>query len=210
MTDQSNLDRLVRDPSTGEMVWQRPSTDDLGLTTLPDRLDDAMLARVEAISRSPLPVLPSCDSRLFAQSLRMMLAVLPRRQADDLSGELFVAAYERQIGHYPDDAITYLCDQAIRSCKWFPTVAECLDILTGWRRSDAATERQWEARRLANREKNLRWQDDLAARRAETPPPITQEAIASMTPELIRLGLGCGALVRDDEGNVRPAPPEAA
>jgi hypothetical protein len=209
MTDPSNLDRLVRDPSTGEMVWQRPSTDDLDLASLPDRLDDEMLARVEAISRSPLPALPPCDSRLFAQSLRMMLAVLPRRQADDLSGELFVAAYERQLGHYADDAITYLCDHSIRTCKWFPTVSECLELLTGWRRGDVAVHRQWEAQKLASRERNLRRNEEMAARQLPPPPPITQEAVAAMDDKLIKLGLSCGALVQDADGNVGPAP-EAA
>lgn len=156
MNEQSNLTRLVRDPSTGGTVLLSPSTDDLDLTSLPERLDDTTLARVEAIARSPLPELPPCDSRHLGQALRMMLAVLPRRQADELSGELFVAAYERQLGGYPNEVITFLCDTAIRTQKWFPTVADCIDIIADWRRDDAAVRRRAKASSLAYRERRMR------------------------------------------------------
>lgn len=148
--------RTIRDPSTGETVLLKPSTDDLDLTTLPARLDDATLARVEAIARSPLPELPPCDSRHLGQALRMMLAVLPRRHADELSGELFVAAYERQLGGFSNQAITFLCDEAIRTRKWFPTVAECIEIMDDWRRDDAETQRRATASSLAYRERRAR------------------------------------------------------
>ena len=38
------------------------------------------------------------------------------------------------------------------------------------------------------------------------PPKITQREIDQMEPELIKLGLACGALVEDDNGKVVPAP----
>ena len=84
---------------TGGMEPQRRLIADLDLTAMPERLDDAMLAEVEALANLPLPALPNCDSRSFRQALRMMLAALPRRQSDDVSGELFVEAYERQLRH---------------------------------------------------------------------------------------------------------------
>lgn len=206
MTDQNNLARLVRDPSTGEMEWLKPSIDDLDLASLPGRLDDTMLARVEDIARRPLCALPPCDSRLFGQTLRMMLAVLPRRQADDLSGELFVAAYERQLAHYPDDAITFLCDEAVRTCRWFPTVSECLEILARWKRRDAAVKRQAEAERLARQER--------FARRTEPPargvvPKLTQADCENISPLLRRIGLEAGYLIENEDGSVSPAPDAA-
>lgn len=209
MNEQSNLARLVRDPSTGEMVWLEPSIDDLDLTTLPERLDDEMLARVQDIARRPLSALPPCDSRHLGQCLRMMLAVLPRRQADELSGELFVAAYERHLGGWPNEAITHLCDEAIRTCKWFPTVNECLETVGQWRRDDDAVRRKLKAEQLA---RNERWkrEDERRATKALPPiGPITREAIATMPAKLIEIGVKCGALVRDADGNVGPAP-EAA
>src|SRR5690606_12106033 len=74
------------------------STADLDLTALPARLDEETLEAVRSIANSPLPPLPPCDNQYFSQCLRMMLAVLPRRQADDIAGELFVAAYEQALG----------------------------------------------------------------------------------------------------------------
>lgn len=169
--------RTVRDPSTGEMVLLAPSTDDLDLTTLPGRLSDSMMARVEAIARSPLPPLPPCDSRHFGQSLRMMLAVLPRRSADDLTGELFVAAYERQLSEYPAPAISFLCDEAIRTRKWFPTVAECIEILGEWRRYDAETRRRSDAWMAWGRERRLRNEREQADAVSWQPSPGEIEAI---------------------------------
>jgi hypothetical protein len=208
VNEQSN--RLVRDPSTGETVWLEPSTGDLDLTTLPERLDDTTLAMVEDLARRPLSALPPCDNRHLGQCLRMMLAVLPRRQADELSGELFVAAYERHLGGYPNEAITHLCDEAIRTCKWFPTVTECIETLTGWRRTDEAVRRQSEAQRLASRERGRRRDEEWRARALEPQPPITQADVDAMAPKLIEIGISCGALVRDADGNVGPAPEEAA
>lgn len=205
MTDQSSLARLVRDPSTGEMVWLEPSTDSLDLSTLPERLDDEMLERVTDIARRPLPALSPCDRQRLVQALRMMLAVLPRRQADDVSGELFVAAYERQLGHYCNEAIEHLCDEAMRTCKWFPTIAECLEILSGWRRTDEAVRRKSEAERIASRERRERSWEKIRARQEEPTPPITQEAVDAMDDTMRRLGVTCGAIIQDDDGNYRPA-----
>lgn len=72
----------------------------------------------------------------------MMLAVLPKRHLDAVSGELLVAAYRESLGRYPAQAIDFLRKQAIDECKWFPTVAECHEILTKWRRRDEFTERR--------------------------------------------------------------------
>lgn len=127
---------------TSETGLPKPSTDDLDLTTLPERLDDETLALVEAIAQAPLPELPPCDGISLSQALRTMLAVLPRRNADDLSGELFVAAYDRALSRYPAEQVEFIRDVAIDRCKWFPTVAECHELATEWRRNDAATKRR--------------------------------------------------------------------
>ena len=97
------------------------------------------------------------------ESLRAMLAVLSRQHSDDLAGELFVQMYQRQLADQPEAAIWYLVDQATRTCRWFPTIAECLEIISGWRRHDADTMRRALATRLYYRER--------AARLPPTPPP---------------------------------------
>lgn len=180
------------------------STVELSLADLPDRLDDATLAALEVIARSPLPRLPSCDERHFAQCLRMMLAVLPRQQTDEVGGELFVECYRRQLAEWPDEAISFLAARATGECRWFPTIAECREILHGWTRSDAAAQRRAHASHLAARERNHRYTE------SQPPPPIlrdlTQADVDMMNPAMVKIGLGCGALVQDDDGNVRPAP----
>ena len=129
---------------------------DLDLESLPARLDDRQWAMVKRIADAPLPSLPPCPERHMLQCLRVMLAVLPRQNSDELTGELFVETYRRQLGEWPADAISYLADQATRQCRWFPTIAECLEIMGGWRRCDADVLRKQKARQLYNEERLAR------------------------------------------------------
>lgn len=167
-----------------------------------------MLAAVEAIARSPLPRLPSCDERHFAKCLRLMLAVLPRQQTDDIGGELFVEAYRRQLAEWPAEAISFLANIATSECRWFPTIAECLEILQRWRRSDDAARRKEHARMLATRERNARHTESLPP--VDPPPPLTQEGVDAMPEALRRLGLKAGYLIQNDDGSYSPAPDAAA
>jgi hypothetical protein len=179
------------------------STAGLNLWAPPERLTDAQIETAKEIAERPLPALPRCEERHLAKCLRIMLAVLPKQNTDGLGGELFVEAYMRQIGHYPNEAISHLADRATASCRWFPTIAECLDILSSWRRNDLAKREQDQARHLLNRERNLRWVE------RQPPPPVlpdlTQAEVDAMNPTMLRLGLGCGAIEQDDDGNYRPA-----
>ena len=132
------------------------STVKLDLANPPERLNDEQLAEAERMAREPLPDLPAVDPKFLAQCLRMMLAVLPRQNADDIAGELFVAAYKNHLGTYPQAAIQYLTHRATGECKWFPTIAECLEIMTGWYRNDEDVHRRNLASSLAYREKEAR------------------------------------------------------
>lgn len=163
------------------------------------------MARVQDIASAPLPSPVPASDRHFGAALRMMLAVLPRQQTDDLGGELFVEAYQRHLGHYPDAGINYLTDRAIARCRWFPTVAECLEIMADWRRDDEHTRRKSAALAAARRETNEREND----RRTFTwrKEPITQADVDKMPDYLRNVGIACGALERDENGNVRPVPP---
>lgn len=140
---------------------------DLDLESLPERLDDTQMAAVKRIVDAPLPSLPPSGERHLLQCLRGMLAVLPRQNSDDAAGELFVALYSRQLAEHPADAIMYLVDQSTRNCRWFPTIAECLEIISGWRRHDADTVRKAKANSL--------WARERAARRPDTVRPGYQE-----------------------------------
>lgn len=75
----------------------------------------------------------------------MLLAVMPRRQSDEVSGELLVEAYFEALGDWPHDAIDYLRREAPRRSKWFPTIHDCLEILGDWRRGDLHVTRRTQA-----------------------------------------------------------------
>ena len=162
MTDAKPLADVVKFP-TGGMVSRKPSTDDLDLTTLPARLDDRALDRVKAIAAAPLPTLPAADKQHFARALRALDAALPKRHSDDVSGDLMAEVYARRLGHFPNAAISYLFNTAIDRCKWFPTVAECLEILEGWKRSDKVTRRRGTARRIVEGEMEQRLSEAMEA-----------------------------------------------
>ena len=188
---------------TAETGSPRHSTDDLDLTMLPERLDDVMLARVQAIARSPLPALPACDSQHFNQCLRIMQAVLPRRNTDDVGGELFVEAYHYQLGKHPAEAITYLLEKATASCKWFPTIAECLEIIAAWHRWDNHCQRRVDARGIAAEERRNRQDDKLEADRQDARrawKAKTHDQIAGLDAFYRDLGLKHGWFVQSQDG----------
>ena len=130
----------------------------------------------------------------------MMLSALPRRHADDISGELFAEAYARKLGGLNKPQVEYLLDKALERCRWFPTIAECLEIVSEWTRRDEYTRRKAKAVELAMREEMRRKED---ARRSAG-RSLTQEGVDNLCPELRAMGLKCGALV-EREGKVVPA-----
>lgn len=178
--------------TTAMIVTELPrlSTGELDLTALPARLDDLTLDEVKAIVDAPLPSLPPCDSDHLTKVLRTMLAVLPRRNADDLAGELFAAAYEDALWKYPNDAITFLGRDAMRNCKWFPTIAECIERISEWRRDDEPARRWKLANSLFHRE--------LAARRSFR--PIQEDNWKPAPGELERIKQEVADVLRTNRG----------
>jgi hypothetical protein len=55
--------------------------------------------------------------------------MLPRKGGDDLASELMARAYYRLLGHLSQDEISRLTEMVLDRCRWFPTVAECRDIM---------------------------------------------------------------------------------
>ena len=132
------------------------------LTALPARLTDDQLLAVEAIAAAPLPAAQPCSPERFAAFLRS-LAILPRRGDDDVTGEHRAKLYAKTLGHLPADAIGFLTRRALETCRWFPTIAECLEIVAHWRRADADTDVRASAWRRAETERAARL-DELADR----------------------------------------------
>lgn len=155
---------------------------------------------VRRIATAPLPSLPSCDPELLNRALLLMLSSLPRKNSDGVSGELLIEAYQRKLGGLNKPQVEYLLDKALERCRWFPTIAECLEIVSEWTRRDEYTRRKVKAAELAMREEMRRKED---ARRAAG-RSLTQEGVDNLCPELRAMGLKCGALV-EREGKVVPA-----
>jgi len=129
-----------------------------------------------------------------------MLAVLPKRSQDDVSGELVGAAYQRKLAHLPNAAISFVADNAMEQCHWFPTIAECLDIAKAYYRRDDATQRRAWAEQISRNEKRLRYQDELASRKREDSEELTQDDVDGMTDVLHRIGVANGWLTIDANG----------
>lgn len=202
MPEQTLLQTIL-DQYPDQTAPREPSTDSLDLASLPARLDDATLARVRDIASAPLPPAKPANPRHFNQCLRVMLAVLPKRNMDDVSGELFVAAYQKKLGTYSDAAVSFLADTAMSRCQWFPTIAECLEIISEHRRNDEHTERRYLASRLASREESNRQSDRWEWQRTEA-ATLSQGDVDQMSDQLKSIGLKCGALMRNKDGSISP------
>lgn len=169
----------------------------------PVRLNDQDLAALEKVAAAPLPTLPPCDSRHFDQCLRILVAALPRKGADDIGGELMVAAYRRKLGHMPLEQINFMTDQALEQCKWFPTIMECLEIASRWERRDEHVRQQSRAIALVGWEKQARMEDAMSAMDAGT---ITQAEIDALPPRWQSIAETRGYLRRVEGGYMLRAP----
>jgi len=101
----------------------------LNLAALPKRLDDRMLARLEAMIASPLPRPAPCPEPEFMAIMAGIQACLPSQHRSDISLEAQANAYWRMLGEYPLVAMKHLETEVLKRCRWFPTIAECIDIL---------------------------------------------------------------------------------
>lgn len=171
MSEAQQIGQVVKLP-----LRETTATDSIGrlteweasdLDVLPSRLDDRTFQAVRKLSREPLPPLPPCDEVHFSMCFRV-ISILPRKADDDLTGEVRAKLYRRILGEYPADALSYLSESAIRTCDWFPTPHQCLDILSGWSRNDKYTRIRNRAATLARSEGEARFAElceDVAQRK---------------------------------------------
>ena len=105
------------------------------------------------------------------------------------------------IGEYPAEVFTEACKQARRTCDH---PAKIVPAICGYAEP--------EAERLRLRLRSHR-QPQLVQYDYEPAPPLkpmTQADVDATPTHLINLGILCGALVRNDDGTVSPAPEAAA
>ena len=142
-------------PMPSTMPW--PEVD---LASLPARLDDGMMAMLREIRDSALPAPASSDEVWFAQCMKAM-DILPRRQDDQLGGKMRFGLYKRHLEGYSNEALSYLAEQATSTCHFYPSIAECLDILKAWPNRNRDAERQEKAGHLYQRELNARMDETM-------------------------------------------------
>lgn len=125
----------------------------------PPRLDDRQIAALRPVADAPLPALIPCEQDHLNKCVAVLDAALPRRNTDDVSGSLMAAAYRRKLGHMPKEQIDFLSNAILERCRWFPTIAECLEIAGEWERQDARDKAR--ARNLIEREMQARFEDAM-------------------------------------------------
>ena len=126
----------------------------IDLTNLPKRLSDTQLAQVETVANLPLPKSSPSSDEQFAACMRS-LDILPRRADDRTRAELRVKLYQRKLGVFPYHVLGQMVSKALDTCKFFPTISECLAMLPPTD-SDCASIRA-RAKSVAEIEHQHRW-----------------------------------------------------
>jgi hypothetical protein len=121
------------------------------LESLPERTDQE-LVRLSELATQPLPELPTLNLGAFCERLSAMRSVLINRKTDDVSGELVLEIYWAILGSFPAEALDFMVLHACASLKFFPVPAECLEILSLWRRDDDLARHQTALRSALIRE----------------------------------------------------------
>ncbi len=148
-----------------------------------------------------MPAPEPCTERHFNQCLRILLAALPKRNSDEVSGELLISAYQRKLGSFCRDQISYLSDKALERCEWFPTIAECLAIIGEWKRNDEALRLQERAKGVVLWDRQRRF-DDVMCQLADG--SYSQDQIDAMPDSWKVVGETRGYLWANDDGTYSP------
>lgn len=136
------------------------------IRTLPERLDDGMMQKLEAVISCPAIQPEACPPQHLDKALMAMMAALPRQGKDAVSSAVMLRQYVLKLSKHPKEAIDHLWSASIDRLKWFPTVAECNEIIAEWT-SRAAEQRH--AKDIAGsrikREKQARFEDAMRSLR---------------------------------------------
>lgn len=172
------------------------------LDRLPARLSDTLLGKLEVIANCPLPAETSCSEDHFNQVMRS-LSILPRRSDDEVTGRLRAGLYHRMLAGFSNAALSHLCEQALATCKFFPTISECMALLQGFDNRALAKLAREKARNALRREKQTRMEETMDALARGL---LDGDAIAEL-PEWWRKVAETRALVwNDGDGKYRPRP----
>lgn len=155
------------------------------------------IPQAREIAAAPLPQPEPCSEHHFIQCIRLLLASLPKRNSDEVSGKLLIRAYQRKLGSFCKDQISFLSDKALERCEWFPTIAQCLSIISEWKRNDAPLQLQDAAKSMVFWDRQRRFEavmSELAAGR------YSQAQIDALPDGWLAVGETRGYLWAKDDG----------
>lgn len=132
-------------------------------------------------------------------------ASLPSQHRSAISLEVQAEAYWRMLGKHTAEQIEFLRVEAIRRLRWFPTIAECLSILSEREAANPLLAKRDRVKALIQREKVARFNDWIDAfKRGE----VTQESVDAAPPRWRLIAVERGFLRVMDDGTftIRPLP----
>jgi len=159
------------------------------------------MAALVAFVDEPVPEQILCDQGTAERAIKGMMSVLPRQSKDGAAGPLMVETYVRKLTRQPRGAVEFLWSRSVDTLRWFPTVAECLEIIAQWSppATDLARVKSIADSRI-RRERELRFADICAAVvRGE----MTVDAVSAL-PDQVKRILDARNLIRmGRDGEVR-------
>lgn len=190
---------------TGSSVTSTRGFSALDLTVLdrlPARLGDSLLATLDEIANCRLPIVEPCSEDQFDKMMRS-LSILPRKGDDEVTGKLRHGLYLRKLGGFSDEAIGHLCSKALETCKFFPTISECLAILKGWDNRHLSITAREKARVAVRNERQFRMEETMTALcRGD----LDGDQIAALPEGIRRIALTRALIWDDGDGKYRPRP----
>jgi hypothetical protein len=149
-----------------------------------------------------LPSPQRADEEVFAQAIDS-LNILPRRPMDDKTGKLFVKWYRAKLRGFSNDALRFLVARGLERFQFYPTIAECLEILRAWPNAEIATNRRHKAKHLIQREMNTRMDEDMELLRRRL---LSDEQVNRLPPHIVHAGWTKAYLWKFTDGTfaVRP------
>ena len=132
------------------------------------------------------------------------LNVLPKRRMSTEEAEAMLGLYQRHLGNMSGQQLTYMVDEAIKRHKFYPTVAELLEIAAEWQRDDEATRTRVAAEIALRRDARARL-DDARARLRRTcwgvADQVTDDELQGWPEGWLRIFEAEGFLRRREDGS---------
>ncbi|WP_144400980.1 hypothetical protein [Novosphingobium sp. MBES04] len=144
------------------------------------------------------------------EAMAVLAVALPSQHRGEVSKDVLAEAYRQALGNYPVAAIRAMRDEALRRCQWFPTIRECLDMLSQIAPSNPLESKRGVVLRRISDERQARFEEAMARLAAGE---VSQDDIDAMPDRWKRIGETRSHLWRCDCGSYvlrprRAAPPD--